>query len=70
MNLLPGGVKVFSLNGNLINEFSLLGKSTQTKLFIECHFWGSGVAVMTSESIVYVAEVDMDITFILFAFHL
>ena len=26
-------------------------------MFLECHFWGNGLAAMSTESIVYVAEV-------------
>jgi hypothetical protein len=35
----------------------MLPQGSPTVLLLECHFWGNGVAAISSESIVYVAEV-------------
>lgn len=50
-----GTVKIFDIHGKLITTFLLL-EFTSTSSVIECHFWGNGVAVITSEMEIFVAE--------------
>ncbi|KAJ1439405.1 Vps16, N-terminal region-domain-containing protein [Ochromonadaceae sp. CCMP2298] len=51
-----GAVKVFDLHGKQVTQFSLLEPGEPAAHLLEVHFWGNGVAAISSESKVYVAE--------------
>ena len=53
-----GLVKIYDIRGKLVAQFSLIEGSTNASI-VECHFWGNGIAAMSSLSIVHVAEVSV-----------
>ena len=56
---LIGIVRVFDIMGKQIKQLSLISEGNPAALYIEAHFWGNGIAAISSESIVYVAEVSV-----------
>eukprot|EP01032_Pedospumella_encystans_P021639 gene21639-24538_t len=51
-----GIVRIYDIGGKIVRQFSLMGADAAGAQILECHFWGNGVAAMSSESVVYVAE--------------
>jgi hypothetical protein len=51
-----------------LTQFALLDTGSGAH-FLECHFWGNGVAAMTSEMTIVVAEVNICFMLILFIGH-
>jgi len=51
-----GGVRVFDINGKQLTQFSLLDANSAAIMLVECHFWGDGIAAISSESHIYVVE--------------
>lgn len=54
--MLIGVTKMFDLYGRIVTEFELLESLTSPPI-LECHFWGNGVAALTSDYFIRVAEV-------------
>lgn len=54
--------------GKQIKQLSLISEGNPAALYIEAHFWGNGIAAISSESIVYVAEVSVLFIYILIKF--
>lgn len=52
-----GILKMFDLFGRLVTELQLLDYTNANICVIECHFWGNGVAAMTNDFTIKVAEV-------------
>lgn len=52
-----GQIRIYTIFADLITEFSLLNNGEGVNI-IECHFWGNGVAAMTSSYSIKVAEVS------------
>lgn len=48
---------MFEISGKQVRTFNLLSPDAPAALFLECHFWGNGLAAISTESFVYVAEV-------------
>ena len=57
--LLSGTVKIYDIHGKLITHFLLLEFQSNVSI-LDCHFWGNGVAVMSSDNIIFVAEVNYE----------
>jgi hypothetical protein len=47
---------IYDIYGKAVTQLHLLDKNS-TSCVSECHFWGDGVAVLTSDMSVFVAEV-------------
>ncbi len=47
---------MFDIHGKLLKQFTLLDNGS-TNHIVECHLWGNGVAAMTSDTLIFVAEV-------------
>lgn len=54
---LLGIARIYDIGGKIVRQFSLVAAEAAGAQILECHFWGNGVAAMSSESAVYVAEV-------------
>jgi hypothetical protein len=50
-----GFVRIYTLYCTQIVEFQLLSMSDIGPI-LECHFWGNGIAAMTTNSVIKVAE--------------
>eukprot|EP00981_Chlorochromonas_danica_P005324 scaffold1069_cov186-Ochromonas_danica.AAC.9 len=50
-----GHIRIYTIFADLVTEFSLLNNGEGVTI-IECHFWGNGVAAMTSGYSIKVAE--------------
>jgi len=51
-----GSGKLFDLHGKLIIEFNLIDGGKNSTTILECHFWGNGVAALTADLNIKVAE--------------
>lgn len=51
-----GAVVIYDIYGKAVTQFHLFDKQSTSNVS-ECHFWGDGVAVLTSDMSVFVAEV-------------
>jgi hypothetical protein len=47
---------IYDIYGKAVTQFHLFDKQSTSNVS-ECHFWGDGVAVLTSDMSVFVAEV-------------
>lgn len=54
-----GVAKIYDLHGRLITDFHLLDMNDITPVQ-ECHFWGNGVAAITANMMIKVAEVSFN----------
>jgi len=48
--------KLYDLHGKLLLEFRL---AEEKGSLLECHFWGNGVAALTSDFTIKIAEVSL-----------
>lgn len=53
-----GMVKMYDLYCRLTHEMHLLLDSHASTNILECHFWGNGIACMTNDLVIRVAEVN------------
>lgn len=53
-----GFVNIYDINGIMVNSFQLVYPNAEgiIPLLLECHFWGNGVVVLTSDLLLCVAE--------------
>eukprot|EP01038_Epipyxis_sp_PR26KG_P015328 gene15328-20658_t len=52
-----GAIKIFDIHGKSVSTFPLIDfNSGMSVNILDCHFWGNGVAVITSNLLIHVAE--------------
>jgi hypothetical protein len=60
-----GVVRIYDVLGKQLKQFTLVLEGSSSTTFLECHFWGNGLAAMSSEYVIHVAEVtDSELCFI------
>jgi hypothetical protein len=52
-----GVVRLYDVLGKQLKQFTLVLEGLSSTTFLECHFWGNGLAAMSSEYVIHVAEV-------------